>query len=348
MRVEFAGEIQVIIFGQPDSDGPRVCNVMTVHSVGVETAAEFESNFIEAELAVSMFEDFPALIWCNGRSQVVTERAELELGVQAATKGSSENNPAGHSELRVSEVLDANPSSSAEENDDRSSRTLMHEGLKQRESRAEPTDCIYKNDNPAGRETAGQKLVVDVAAVGAEDGLASEETAGDGEAGVQKWDRECDQGGGHAQNGGGFLAPENAVAAQKKADQEAARVAQKNGSRIEVEAQKAQEGSSERNGRNGEWNVVLEEGGNQDGGCCEQTNAGGKAVHSIDEVEGICTADQPEYGNRDCAPGWEVVTGDAINLDASPNCGAGSGQLADEFLPWFEAEEIINDTCKKN
>ena len=153
-------------------------------------------------------------------------------------------------------MLDANPSSGAAENDDRSSKTLMHKALKERESRAKSTDYIYKDDNPAGRETAGQKLVVDMAVIGAEDGLASEETADDGEAGIQKRNRECDQGRSHAQDGGGFLAPENAVTAQEEANKEAARVTQENGGRIEVEAQNAQESSSEGNGGNGQSNVV--------------------------------------------------------------------------------------------
>src|ERR1700676_2790355 len=187
---------------------------MSIRSVGVETTSAFESNFIEAELAVSMPEDFPALIWCNGSSQVVTERAELEFRVQVAAEFSSENNPAGHIELCVSEVLNANQSSDAKKNDDRSSKTLMREALKERESRANPTGNIHKNDNPAGRETAGQKLVVDVAAIGAEDGLASEETADNGETGIQERNRKRDQGRGHAQDGGGFLAPENTVTAE--------------------------------------------------------------------------------------------------------------------------------------
>jgi hypothetical protein len=116
--------------------------VATVRGVRVETASGFESNFIEPELGVRMLEDFPALLWCNGSGQVVTEHAELELGVQKAAEVSTENKAAGHSELRISEVLDANPSSSAEENDNRSSKTLMRKALKERESRAEPTDYI--------------------------------------------------------------------------------------------------------------------------------------------------------------------------------------------------------------
>ena len=78
-----------------------------------------------------MLEDFPALIWSNGSSQVFTERAELELGVQEAAEGASENNAAGRFELRVSEVLDCQSKlPSAEEDDDRSSKTLMRKVLK--------------------------------------------------------------------------------------------------------------------------------------------------------------------------------------------------------------------------
>jgi hypothetical protein len=275
LGVELAGEIQVIIFGQPDSYGPRVCSVMTVRSVSVEAASEFESNFIEAELAVSMLEDFPALVWCSGSSHVFTERAELELGVQVTAELSSENHAASHFELRVSEVLDANPSSDAEENDNWPSKTLMRKALKERESRAKPTDYVQKDDNPAGRETAGQKLVVDVTMIGAEDGLASEETADDCDSGVEEWNRECDKGRGHAQNGGAFLAPENAVTAQQEADKEAARVAQKNRGGIVVESQNAQESSSEGNGGNGQSNVMVEQSGYQSGHCREETDTCG-------------------------------------------------------------------------
>src|ERR1700686_3651024 len=123
---------------------------MSVRSVGVQTTSTFESNFIEAELTVSMLEDFPALVWCNGSSQVVTERAELEFCVQVAAEVSSENNPASHIELCVSEALNANQGSDAKENDDCSSKTLMRIALKDRESRANPTDNIHKKHNPAG------------------------------------------------------------------------------------------------------------------------------------------------------------------------------------------------------
>jgi hypothetical protein len=49
-----------------------------------------------------MLQDRPALIWCNGSSEVVTKCAELELGVQMAAKVSSEHYAASHFELRIS------------------------------------------------------------------------------------------------------------------------------------------------------------------------------------------------------------------------------------------------------
>ncbi len=85
--------------------------------------------------------------------------------------------------------------------------------------------------------------MVDVTVVGTEDALAPKETPDDGDASVQEWNRECDQGRGHAKDGGRFLTPENAVTAQKEADEQAARVAKENGSGIEIEAQNAQESS---------------------------------------------------------------------------------------------------------
>ncbi len=105
---------------------------------------------------------------------------------------------------------------------------------------------------------------------------------------------------------------------------------------MKLKRRNAQESSSEGNGGNGQSNVVLEESGYQSGRGGEETDAGGKAVHSIDQIEGICAADQPKYGDRDGTPGGEMVPGDAANLDASPNGDGGSGELSCEFLPGLE------------
>jgi hypothetical protein len=243
LGIEVAGKIYVIIFGQPDSNGPHVCNVMTIRGVGIEMSSDFESNLVEAEFAVSSLENFPALIWRGGSSQVSTKRAELKFGVQCAPEVSGENQAAGHFKFRISKVMNANQNSRAEENDDHSSKALVCKALEEGESRAKPANYIYKQGNPAGREPTRQQFVVDVATIGSEDWLVSQETPDDGEASIQDWNRERDQRRGHAHDRGGFLAPENAVTAQKETDKKAARVAQENGGRIEVETQNPQESS---------------------------------------------------------------------------------------------------------
>jgi hypothetical protein len=106
---------------------------------------------MEAELTVSVLENFPALIWRDRSSQVFTEGAELEFSIQVTAEVSRENHAASHFELRVSQVLDANPSSDAEENHNRPSKTFVRKALKERESRAKPANYIYKDGNPAGR-----------------------------------------------------------------------------------------------------------------------------------------------------------------------------------------------------
>jgi hypothetical protein len=116
---------------------------------------------------------------------------------------------------------------------------------------AKATDYVYKDDNPAGGETARQQFVVYVATIGAEDRLTSEETADNGEASIQYWNRERDQGRRHADDRGRFPGPDNAITTQKEPDKQAARVTQKNGGGIKVETQNAQEGSREGNGGNG-------------------------------------------------------------------------------------------------
>jgi hypothetical protein len=221
LGIELAGEIYVIILGHPDSNGPDVSIVVAVRGVGIETVCDFESNFVETEFAVSTLENFPALLWRGGSGQVLTERAELKFGVQGAPEVSSKNQAAGHFKFSISKVLNSNKNASAEENDDQSSKTLVCKALEKRESRAESTDYINKDDNPAWRETARQQFVVYVATIGVENGLVSEETAHDGEASVQYRNREGDQGRSQAHDSGRFLAPQNAVTAQKEADKEA-------------------------------------------------------------------------------------------------------------------------------
>ena len=112
------------------------------------------------------------------------ELAELQFSVQMAAELSSENQAASHLEFCVSKVLNANANSDTEKNDNRSSKTFMRKALNERESPAKSADYIYENDNPARSKTAGQKLVVDVAMIGAKNGLASEVTADDGKAGI--------------------------------------------------------------------------------------------------------------------------------------------------------------------
>jgi hypothetical protein len=214
LSVELSGKIQIVILRKLNPDGPRVCSVMTVCSVGVELTTEFESDFIETELAVSILQDFPALIRCAGCSQFVSERAELELGFQLAAEVSAKNHTAGHVELRISEVLNSNPNANAKENGNYSAKTLMRKILKQRKSGTETTDYVNKNDNLPGRKATSQKFMMNVASIGAEYGLVAEESADDRESRIQKWNRERDEGSGHAKESDGLVAPKDAVVAQ--------------------------------------------------------------------------------------------------------------------------------------
>lgn len=92
--------------------------------------------------------------------------------------------------------------------------------------------------------------------VGAEDGLAAEEAAGDGEGGIEEGNGEGNQGGGHAEKGGSFGRPHDAEAAEQEADSEAAAVAHEDGGGIEVVGQEAEEGAEEGRGEQGESDIA--------------------------------------------------------------------------------------------
>jgi hypothetical protein len=55
-------------------------------------------------------------------------------------------------------------------------------------------------------------------------------------------------------------------------------------------------------------------------------------VHSIDQIEGVFAADQPQYAYRNCTPGREIVPTNAANLEARRNGDGGGENLRCEFL----------------
>ena len=207
LGIELAGEVEVFGFGQCDADGPGVRDVVAVGGVGIGPARQLEFDFVEAEIAVGMVQHLPALVRGDGGGEIIVESDELKLGVEAAAEGAGEDHAAGRIELGVPEVLDADPGAEAEENDDGTGKLLMRNAGEQREPGADAAEAIdEEHDAPRG-EAAREEFVVDVAAIGPKDGLMAEETANDGESGIEEGNGKSQEGGSHAEDGGGFRTP---------------------------------------------------------------------------------------------------------------------------------------------
>ncbi len=189
----------------------------------------------ETEVAVGGFEDLPAVFGGGGGGEAGFEAIEDDVGGEEAAECAAEHEAAGSIEFDEAETLDAEPGDDAEDEDDGDFEMVVGHG--EREDGGDGAETVEEKSGAARGEAAVEETVVDVAAVGGEDGLATEEAADDGEGGVEEGDGESDEGGGHAEDGGGFLAGENAVAAEEEADEEAAGIAEIDAGGVEVIAQ---------------------------------------------------------------------------------------------------------------
>ena len=189
---------------------------------------------------------------------------------------------------------------------------------------------------------------MDVATVGGEDGLPAQEPSNHNERGVEQGNEEGQERSSHAQDGGGFLAPEDAVAAQQETEEEAAGIAQEDGGGVEVVAQESDEGADQGRGGEGERNVGLEERGGEHGGGGEEPETGGEAIDAVNQVERIGAEDEPADGQGEAPDDPDVISGEIRQVNASPEGTPSGRDLAKEFLPWAKAENVIQEADAEN
>jgi hypothetical protein len=138
--------------------------------------------------------------------------------------------------------------------------------------------------------------VVDVAAIGAKDGLMAEETADDGESGIEEGNGEGQKGGGHAEDGGGFLTPEQPIAPRRNPLRRLPQSPRKTVAGLKFYRRKPRRAAASGGGGEGQRNIVLEQGRHQSGESGEESGAGGQTIDAIDEVERIGAAYWPKDG----------------------------------------------------
>jgi len=242
----------------------------------------------------------------------------------------------------------AEPGGQAESHHHGAGVLLPHHAGQQREDRADGAHGIEQERDAAGSETEVQQAMVDVPAVSPKDGLAGQEPAKDRKTDLQKRQRERHGGRGESQAGGGLLAPEDAVGAKQKADEQGAGIPQEDGSGIEVVTQKTDQASGQRRGGERQHNVAMKQGGDESGERSGQADARSQAVDAIDQVERIATKDQPRNRHQAATPGRDGVSGEAHKTDSGFISPGRRRQLAEHFLPGFEAEPVVDEAGREN
>jgi len=173
--------------------------------------------------------------------------------------------------------------------------------------------------------------------------LAPEEAPDDGEKRIEQWKGESHQRGGHAQDGGRFLAPEDTQAAEHEADEQAAGIAEEDGSGIEVVAKETEEGARQRGDGNGQREITVQQGGDESGDGGEQADTRSESVHAIDQIERIRAADEPQNSDGEGKPVTNGERSEVPDLDTAAIGDDGGETLAGELLPGLEMDEIVGE-----
>jgi hypothetical protein len=306
---------------------------------------ELHGGLAEATGAAGLHQSTPTFLQRAGNVDGSLQMANGEVGVQGTTEDSAEDHVASGVEFLISEVLDGEPDEGTECDQDEAAKVFSDGTEEDGESGEGSGRGIEDIGNATGGKAAGQETVVDVAAVWAEDGLAAEEAAGDGESGIEEGDGKCNEGSGHAEEGGGFLGPDDAEAAEEEADGEATAIAHEDGGGVEVVGEETEEGAEEGGSDEGEGVIAAEDGAEEGGGGGEDADAHGEAIEPIDEVEGIGTGDEPKHGEGNGEPGGgDGMPGDGVDQDTGLTGQECGDDLAEELHPGLEAEDVIEET----
>ena len=248
-------------------------------------------------------------------------------------------------EFDVAEAVDSDEGEQAKDKDDRPDEISAGEAREQCQDGEEPADAIEDERRAAGSEAEREDHVMDVRAIAFEDGGAAQETSPDGESDINERECKCHEGRGHAKERSGLLTPDKAEAAEDEADGEAAAISEEDGGGTEVVAQKGEQAAGEGDGGHGETEVAGEDGDKERGDGSEQADTGREAVHSVDEVDGVGTTDEPDDAEENGEPRGSVPDGEPCAERDGEHRG---DDLTGELLPWLEAEDVVGETEEKD
>ena len=86
---------------------------------------------------------------------------------------------------------------------------------------------------------------------------------------------------------------------------------------MEIEKEKTEQRSGQRSDGDGEFDIPAEQCGHESGGACQQRDACGQAVNTINQIHGVGATRQP-YDSHDCSqPGMQGKSCDISDLNTS-------------------------------
>src|ERR1035441_5762478 len=145
---------------------------------------EVEGGRTDAEIAAGLNEGIPALVEGGGGLDGALEAGNGEFAIQDAMEHSAEDHMTGGIELFIAEKVHRQADGDAEQ-DQRHTTGVRGTG-QEGEGGNRASAGIDHVGSAAGSESPGEEAVVDVTAVGAENGLVAEKAAGDGESGIEE------------------------------------------------------------------------------------------------------------------------------------------------------------------
>ena len=197
-----------------------------------------------------------------------------------------------------------------------------------------------------------QKLVVDVLAVGGEDGASADQAADDGERRLQNWQAERNYRDRDGDDGGRFLRAFESQGAEHKSDEEAAGVAQENRGRIEVVTQEAEDRAGQGDGHDRDQRRPIQQRDDEGHQSREQGGSGGQAVEAVDQVERVGDGENPENGDGQSNDTRATVIaendGDIDDPQAAHEQHGGGDALHRELEIRADAVDIVVHAQQKN
>src|ERR1019366_8787353 len=229
------GDVEVHVAGmvQRDAQIPAFRGIDLGEPGGEAAVVELQGGFAESKVTASLHQSVPTFIHSVGDVDGSFQLADGEVSVEGAAEDSAEDHVTGGVEFLISKVLDSEPDERTEGDEDDAGDVVGGGTEEEGESGDSSGSGIEDIGDAAGGEAAGEETMVDMAAIRAKDGLATEKAARDGEGGIEEGDGEGEEGSGHAEEGDGFLGPDDAEASKEEADRQATAIAHKDGRRSE-------------------------------------------------------------------------------------------------------------------